>query len=367
MKIKVCHITTVHPANDNRIFHKECKTLSAAGYEVHLLVANGKSEVIDGVIIHGVPVIYKNRFQRIYKTPSALFKAAIKIDAAVYHFHDPEFLFAGIKLRFRKRKVVYDIHENNPASILSKPYLKNVIAKRILAFSFDVIEKFCSRFFSAIATARPDISERFVKQKPVTLRNFPILPDLTNLKPINYNKTKPSVIYVGGMSEIRGTHFLIDAFEKVKAELWLLGPFESDEYETQCKSLSGWKNVKWFGQVGAQEIFSYLVAADIGIITFLPVPNHIKTLATKPFEYMCCGLPMIMSDFKYWKETFGSSSLYVNPADPVDIAKTVSDLFANKSLMDKMRTQNLSLSKKEFNWHSESKKLLELYQNLLSS
>ncbi len=57
----VCHISSVHPRFDVRIFHKQCVSLVKAGYAVKLLVADGKGEArINGVWIRDIgtnPVI----------------------------------------------------------------------------------------------------------------------------------------------------------------------------------------------------------------------------------------------------------------------------------------------------------------------
>lgn len=50
--MNIVHIKSVHPRNDVRIFHKECRTLAGAGYDVKLLVADGKGhESCDGVAV----------------------------------------------------------------------------------------------------------------------------------------------------------------------------------------------------------------------------------------------------------------------------------------------------------------------------
>ena len=38
--MKVCHISSVHPRNDIRIFLKECISLRDAGYDVSYIVAD---------------------------------------------------------------------------------------------------------------------------------------------------------------------------------------------------------------------------------------------------------------------------------------------------------------------------------------
>ena len=39
---KIVHITSVHQRFDTRIFQKECQSLRKAGYDVSLVVADGK-------------------------------------------------------------------------------------------------------------------------------------------------------------------------------------------------------------------------------------------------------------------------------------------------------------------------------------
>ncbi len=359
--MKVAHITSVHPQNDNRIFYKECITLVNNGYDVSLIVAGEESKTISGVNIIGFKKAQGGRLKRMLLTSFfRMLKVCKKVNADIYHFHDPELMFVGLYLKAKGKKVIYDIHENNPASILSKPYIKSTLVKNTLSFIFDKFERFISNFYDALVTARPDISSRFKHKQLITLRNFPILPNLIKNNNLKIEKNKPSVIYVGGMDTQRGIHELLDAFELLNEyELWLLGPITDDNLKSRIEA--GCRNVNYLGIVEAYEVFNYIDEADIGIITFLKEPNHINTLATKPFEYMACGKPMIMSDFDYWRETFKEGSLYVDPSNPKDIAQKIKSLFRDKELFNKMGKLNKKLSLEEYNWEKESQKLLKLY------
>ena len=362
--MKIAHITSLHPQNDNRIFYKECTTLVDNGYDITLIVAGGESQILNGVKIIAYEKADGGRIKRMVKTSFFdMITICKKVDADVYHFHDPELMFVGLYLKMKGKMVIYDIHENNPASILSKPYIKSKLIKEILSRLFDIFEKNLVKFFDGIVTARPDITQRFKHKNIITLRNFPILPNLSKLKKIEIKKEKPSVIFVGVMTNIRGINQLLDAFDTLnECELWLLGPISENKLKERIENKPN--NVKYLGIVEAYEIFTYIDMADIGIITFLSAPNHLQTLATKQFEYMACGKPMIMSNFPYWKEIFNKSSLYVNPLSPVDIADCIRKLFNDKELMVNMKKLNKQLSEDEYNWEKESRKLIRLYKGL---
>lgn len=363
--MKIAHMTSVHNQNDNRIFYKECTTLVENGYDVTLIVAGGTNKLFDnGIKVIAYPKNSSSRLNRMINVSViGMLKVCKQVDADVYHFHDPELMFAGIYLKLIGKKVIYDIHENNPAAILSKPYIHSKWKKKLLSKTFNVFEQFCSRFFDVLVTARPDITKKFRHKKVITLRNFPILPDFSKMKDIKITKEKPSVIFVGGMNKLRGINELLDAFSFLdEYELWLLGPISESQLAQRIKASP--KNVKYFGVVEAYEVFSYIKKADIGIITFLPVPNHVETLATKPFEYMACEKPMIMSNFAYWEETFKDSSLYVNPSNVEDIIRVIKYLFGDREKMKCMGELNRKLSTQEYNWKKESEKLLDVYRSL---
>lgn len=365
MNKKICHITTVHPVNDNRIFYKECVSLKNGGYEVYLICSGTPSREIEGIAIIGLNKYHSRVANFFLISFIGVLKAALKLKAKVYHIHDPELILPGLILRLFGKKVIYDIHENNPSSILSKPYLKSKFVSKSISKAFDIVEKSSAPLFTKIVTARPDISERFKSLQPVTLRNFPIIDELNNAKEVILEKTKDVVIYVGGMSKIRGIIPLIESFEKLNsAELWLLGPWGSEDFEKECKQLKGWENTRYMGVVQPYEIISYLRYADIGIVTFLPYPNHIRTIATKPFEYMMAGLPMIMSNFPYWKELFNGLSEFVNPEDSDEIASTIEQLLDDEEKMKLMSERAINKVNEEFNWEAESGKLMDLYNSI---
>jgi len=63
MPFKVCILTVVHQPFNTRVFHKEAKTLTKAGYDVILIAQHNKDEIVDGVKIIALPKP-KNRSMR---------------------------------------------------------------------------------------------------------------------------------------------------------------------------------------------------------------------------------------------------------------------------------------------------------------
>ena len=365
MSVKICIITTVHQPFDTRIFHKEAKTLVQAGYKVTLIAQHSKNEIVDGVKIVPLPTS-KNRFMRIFGLSWRALYLALSQNADVYHFHDPELITVGIILRLFGKKAIYDVHEDVPKQIMNKNWLGNNRIRMFTAFIMNIVEQLGALLFNKIIVATPDIAKKFPKNKTVILRNFPILELIDNTVPANCKKNKPIIIYAGGLTKVRGIKEIVQAMDYVgeRAELWLLGKWESEEFKKECENLGGWKYTKYLGFKNLEEVYSFMKSSDFSIINFLPVENHLEALPNKPFEYMSCSLPIIMSDFPYWKEIFVECAIFVNPYNSKDIAKKISYLLDNPDEAKKMGRRGRKLIEEKFNWEVESEKLLEMYKNI---
>jgi glycosyltransferase involved in cell wall biosynthesis len=123
----ICHLTSAHPWNDTRIFHKMCRSLSEAGHEAHLVATRGPElpgETVDGVRVHLLQEP-ANRLERMLRTSRRVLAYAQTLKADIYHFHDPEFL--PWARRFQKRvgaPVVYDAHEDYRARVCQLQHWK---------------------------------------------------------------------------------------------------------------------------------------------------------------------------------------------------------------------------------------------------
>jgi glycosyltransferase involved in cell wall biosynthesis len=361
-KKNIVHLTSVHLRYDIRIFQKECISLSKAGYNVTLIVADGKgTEIVKGIkIIDVVSSLASSRIVRILKFPRLVYLAALKLQADIYHFHDPELIPVGLKLKKAGKNVIYDIHEDLPRQTLSKEYIPKLFRVPLSAI-LEYYENKSIKQFDAVITATPFIKNRVLKlnKKSVNINNFPITSELVLQNALE--EKEDAVCFVGAISRLRGVKELVQAAFLVNVKLYLAGKFTESDFEQEVKGLPGWKNVIECGHLDRKEVANLMAKCIAGVVTFLPAPNHCNAQPNKMFEYMSAGLPVICSNFPLWKEIIEANEcgICVNPSDPNAIASAI------KKIGLKMGKNGQVAIKEKYNWEAESKKLIDLYNNLI--
>jgi len=370
---KICHITTAHQPFDDRIFHKECKTLAKNGFSVFLIAQYENDQVIEDIHIIALPK-NKSRIHRIALFPIIALIKAVKTRADIYHFHDPELILTGVILKIITGKIIiYDVHENYSKQILSKNYIPREF-RNIISKIYKIIEYKSSLFISGIVTATDDILNNFSYHKnAISARNFPILDYLPLInKPIIKKNDKFILIYEGGISKERGIIQTIKALELIdilcKVKLYMYGKFDPPELKNELKKLKGFQKAIYKGYVEYRKIPLILEKANAGIVCFLPFPNHISALPNKLGEYMMAGLPVIASNFPLWKEIIEDNEcgICVDPTKPEEIARAIKYLIDNPEKSKKMGENGRKAVLEKYNWEIEGEKLLKLYNKLLN-
>jgi len=367
---QIVHLTTVHPSYDIRIFHKEAKTLARAGYEVTLIAQHDGDRVVEGVRVIGLPKP-RNRLARIFGLAWRAFRSALRERADVYHFHDPELLPVGVLLKLWTRaKVIYDVHEDVPQQILTKHWIPAPL-RRPLAVLFNAFEKLLAQALDAVVVATEGIAEKFAQLNPIVVHNYPDLKMLPNLSSPIREMNEKVLVYIGGISELRGAREMVRALEHL-SPVWdirldLIGKFEPPELEQELRGLPGYQRVRFLGWLPWGEAWQHAQSAAAGLLLFHPAPNHERSLPNKLFEYMAAGLPVVASNFPLWKEIIEGNNcgLCVDPLDPREIAQAIEYLLAHPDEARRMGKNGQQVVLEKYNWGKEARTLLNLYVRIL--
>jgi glycosyltransferase involved in cell wall biosynthesis len=366
--VRVAHLTTVHRPDDQRIFAKECRALAAAGYDVHLVVA----AAADGHGDHGVAVrdvgagSSTRRSVRMTLAVAKVLRAAMRLDADVYHFHDPELIPVALLLRLLGRRVVYDAHEDLRADILDKAWIPGRL-RRPAALGASALERAAARRFSAIVTATPAIAERFrgVRGPVVTVNNYPRLAEFEHLAPAGPSDTT-SLCFVGGITEVRGIETMVHAIGRTGGTLALAGQFSPPTLEHRLRGLPGYSRVVVLGQLGRPAVVDLMNRSRAGLVLYQPIANHIRSQPTKIFEYMAAGLPVIASHFPLWREIVEGNDcgICVDPTDPAAVADAIQSVIDDPGMARRMGANGRRAAVQKYTWEVEAAKLTSLYAEL---
>jgi glycosyltransferase involved in cell wall biosynthesis len=367
--MNVVQLTSVHTRYDTRIFIKICSSLCSCGYNVSLIVADGLGdELINNIHIIDVGLNKGGRFSRMLKTSKLLYDKALKLDADVYHLHDPELIPVGLKLKRKGKKVIFDAHEDLPKQLLTKHYL-NRVTKNVLSKAFTIYERMVCSKFDGVISATPFIRDKFLKINPntVDVNNYPVLSEFIN--PIDWSKKFDEAVYVGGITKVRGIVEIVSSLEYTgDVRLNLAGVFGEEMTELEVKKNHYWSKVNEFGFLNRAEVSKLLARSKVGLVTLHPVVNYLDALPVKMFEYMAAGIPVISSNFPLWREIVESNKcgLCVDPMNPQEIAEAVVYLIDHPTEAEKMGRRGRQSVEEKYNWVIEEEKLFKLYKELLT-
>ena len=228
----VCHVTTLHPRDDIRVFFKECVSLAQRlNRRVFLVVADGKGPSEEsGVHIVDVNGKHRRGLVRRIANAYAAYRKVLSLKPHVVHLHDPELIFVGFALRLRGFRVVYDMHENLPKQIITKHWIPSWVRPSI-AFFVKLLERVLLPSM-AVVFAEMSYSRDYPWLKnTVTVLNLPRISSLLSVaaeKKKNY-----SFCYVGAVSTQRGGRVTLEALaalrgKNIPVEFECVGAVESD-------------------------------------------------------------------------------------------------------------------------------------------
>ena len=363
---RVLHITTVHPRNDTRIFKKELISLSEYYDHADLLVADGKgnSNFNDRIDIYDLGRISNRLLIRIIINPirALVFILKNQNKYSLFHFHDPELIPVASIISIMGSKTVLDIHESTHESILTKEKIPKIL-RSLISKIYSVVEQlFVRTTIKNIISATPHIHQRFKQiDNSCIVQNYP---SLTDIKFIKKKSKSNNYIYVGNINSRRGIYELIDSFNKsdLDAKLYVVGEFSSKQYKKLCYSIAGNK-VEFLGPLDRKELKSILCYCSVGIIPFLPGPNHDNAVPNKLFEYMGWGLNVLASDLPMIRKII----LTLKGGELVDFQNTTETI---KKLKKIYKQDNIAIGKmlsaevwRKYNWSKEFENLLKTYNN----
>lgn len=369
--IRVCHMTSAHDPGDTRIFHRECVSLAKAGFDVYL-VERGESYEKSGVHIVGVGEIPTSRIKRMTEGARKVYDVARDLDADIYHFHDPELLPYGMKLKKAGKRVIFDSHEDYSRQMKSKPYLPGWIS-RIVAALYHRYESHVVKRIDAVIFPCTVLGEKLyenVCRRVVLLDNLPWLAEAYELYDEKASR-KPQCCFVGTISTARCIDEIIQAAALKDIPLVLAGSFSSEEYKQKCiAAMDGHANMQWVGKLTHEDAIKVIMNSSVGLC---PEKNMLQynaadNLSTKSYEYMALGLPVIVAEYPFSKRVMEEYryGVLVDPDSAESIANAMRYLLDHPEQAREMGENGRRAIKERFNWDVEQKKLLTLYEEILN-
>ena len=357
--MKIIVSVTNDLVTDQRV-HKVCTTLSQNGYEVKLVGRKFRNSL-------PLERIYQTDRLRLFFNRSVLFYAEYNIRLFFYLLFDKTDIYLSndtdslpanyVASKIRRKPLIFDAHEMFPEvpEVTNRKFVKKVWTK-LEDWMFPHL-KYCYTVCQSIA----DIyNERYGIEMQV-VRNVPFA---TLSQPVR-EKTpaedgKKVLLYQGAVNVGRGIEWVIDAMPYLDdCIFYVIGDGDIvREVRKKTKSLGLEDRVRFIGRIPFEELASYTLQADIGIVLLENRGlNYYYALPNRIFDFIRADVPVLATDFPEIRRIvahYGTGRL-IDRYEPKFLADTVRKMLA----MEKNKA-GFAAAKAELSWENESKTILEM-------
>lgn len=375
-RFAVAIVTSIHADFDARIW-KYARTLAARGHRIELVcpwnVPSG--EVRDGVRFHTFARVEARR-RRLVDVPRRILPVLRRVlpHVELVHFHDLDLLpwMAAIAL---VKPVVYDVHENYAEEMLTRPYVPDPLrrptafAVRWGQFALALPIRNC---ILVAESQEPDFDPRIFHRMYV--RNYASRELLRSVAP-DYRRRAPAVVFSGAQHPNNGSLLLLDIAERLLARAPEVPFYTVDRFispgfrahvagEVERRRLT---NVVQLPPVPPHELMTLLNRATIAISPNLRVPQQIKGVHTKLFEYMAAGLPIVASDLPHQVEVVAGNDagLLARPEDPGSFVDAILRLLRDPELAERLGRNGRRAFETLYSWEPQMPDLERFYAAVL--
>ena len=370
---KVCHVISGYFRNDARIFQRQCKSLQTAGFEVCLLTNDGKSEeTLDGINIYSCKGFWKSRLKVLLFAKQQFYSKAVEVNADIYQIHSPELISLGIALKRLGKIVIYDAHEDLPRHILEKEWIP-AFMRKITSMVIEVfMNKSLAKYHEIISPHSHVVKQlRTINNNVSLITNFPIINSTVNVNLGDYLKRENIMCYTGTVYEYSNQEFILNAIVNIPGIRYEIAGYIGDAHFKSLSLHRVFNRVKFWGRIPWSQMRNFYDKSIIGLVIYdykLNLGYKLGSFGTnKLFEYMEAGLPFICTDYDLWKDVIDKHNcgIYVQPNNSKQIENAINYLINNKEIAYNMGQNGKRAVIQEYNWQSEEKKYISIYNKYL--
>jgi glycosyltransferase involved in cell wall biosynthesis len=377
-------ITSLHSPKDDRIFFKQAKSLQNNGFDVSILCLaddNGKFKDMSGNVLNaknesqieadGIKIIcikkQSSLFQKILhkfakgKCWDNFIKKAIEINAEVYHAHEPQTAFIGLKIQSHtKAKLIYDAHE---------PWIFSRSLKEGL------LKILCLSKLKNIITANQITQQTLLKENPKL--NTEVIYNCSPSFFTQYRKENKDIIicHEGALWFNRGLKLIVEALIILKTthsnfKFRIIGDVFGKEREylkSKIKENNLQENIEITGWLNYKDVPKSLADCSIGIITNTEEKrNTLAGPANKLFNYMTMGLAIVSVNLPATTQIIQeiNCGIILQKRDAPFLAQELIKLLNDKTTLSTLQQKSGIAAEEKYNWESEADKLFQFYRSL---
>ncbi|WP_400191001.1 glycosyltransferase [Hymenobacter sp. B81] len=318
--VRVLLASVLKPVDDTRMFEKFGRSLQQAGYAVHVAgrassTAAAAGPIRQHVLFRG----HRLAFSRL-SAQWRYWQLLRELRPQVVIVHAPELLPLTLLWHWLRpqRAFLYDVRENYALNIRSQQVYRGAL-RQLLAGAVRWVEKLAYGRAAAVLLAErsyaqelPDLpaartvvlENKYAPPPGEILPGVPPAPLPTPAEPLG-------LLYSGTISELNGVFDAIELARQLRPawpglQLTIIGYCQQPAELRRLEALAA-EHAAWLRLVGgAQPVPHAAIVTEIGrhhlgLLPYRAHPSFWRCLPTKLYEYLACGLPVLLPPNPLWQ------------------------------------------------------------------
>lgn len=361
--------------------YRQGHSLLADGFEVYNVVGDNRPiEVREGITI--IPTGYnaKSFLRRLFVSPYKLYSKLIEVDADVYHTVHVDQLLICLLLKRRGKRVLFEMQEDHPYSLLWKSKAPKWLLKPIvwlmskwMGFVLRRVDVITALSYDTVNYLK---SWGIAPDKIHLWGNFPVINKDYNLPLEDYLLREDRILYFGIIYSYSKQEVFLKALSQIPGVHYLVaGVFmgnEQNSYKPKIISMPEWNNVEFIEGFKHEELKDFIKRSTISNVvrdfSAYPMEKSGSFGIIKIFESMEAALPIICADMPIYRDIFKeyNCGILVDPCNKQQIKDSIDYLVNHKKEAWQMGQEGRRAVIEKYSWDALSVTYLRIINGLLT-